>query len=90
MKNFRIKYIFDNKIAKVLTRQYVSTKDYYNLDGDLVDAIGDISLYLDNDIISRYIRGIVIKGNNGNVIKYGEDADYININELTEMDWFKK
>ena len=89
-EEFSDKIYFDNKITKVLTRQYVSTKDYYNLDGDLVDAIGDISLYLDNDIISRYIRGIVIKGNNGNVIKYGEDADYININELTEMDWFKK
>src|SRR5699024_5025346 len=72
------------------TREYASSKNYYNLDGDLVDAISNISLYLDNDIISKYIRGIIIKGNNENLIKYGEDADYIDIESLSEMEWFQE
>lgn len=89
-EEFADKIYFDDKITKTLTRDYSSSKNYYNLDSDLVDAINNISLYLDNDIISKYIRGIIIKGNNGNLIKYGEDADYIDVKQLSEMKWFQK
>ncbi len=89
-EEFADKIYFDDKITKTLTREYASSKNYYNLDGDLVDAISNISLYLDNDIISKYIRGIIIKGNNENLIKYGEDADYIDIESLSEMEWFQE
>lgn len=89
-EEFSDKIYFDDQITKTLTRAYDSSKYYYNLDGDLVDAISNISLYLDNDIISQYIRGIVINGNNGNQIKYGEDADYFDIDKLMSMDWFQK
>ncbi|MEF2877800.1 MAG: histidine kinase [Blautia sp.] len=89
-EEFSDKIYFDDQITKILTRAYDSSKHYYNLDGDLVDAISNISLYLDNDIISQYIRGIVIRGNNGNQIKYGEDADYIDIEQLTAMEWFQE
>lgn len=89
-EEFSDKIYFDNQITKVLTRQYYPEKGYYSLDGDLVNAIGNVSLYLDNDIISRYVRGIVMKGNNGKVIKYGEDADYIDIGQLKKMEWFRE
>ncbi|MDD3415617.1 MAG: histidine kinase [Lachnospiraceae bacterium] len=89
-EQFSDKIYYDNNIAKVLIRKYVPEKSYYNIDRDLVDAIGDISLYLDNDIIAKYIRGMIIKGNNGEVIKYGEDADYVNVSELESMEWFRE
>ena len=89
-EEFSDKIYWDDQITKILTRQYDSRKSYYSLDRDLVNAINNISLYLDNDIISKYINGIVIKGNNGRAIKYGLDADYINIDELTQTDWFQK
>lgn len=89
-EEFSDKMYFDYQITKTLTRPYDSSKHYYNLDGDLMDAINNISLYLDNDIISQYIRSIVIQGKNGNVIKYGEDADYVDIKELTQMEWFQE
>lgn len=89
-EQFSDKIYYDHNIAKVLIRNYVPEKSYYNIDRDLVDAIGDISLYLDNDIIAKYIRGIIIKGNNGEVIKYGEDADYIDVTKLEGMDWFQE
>lgn len=89
-EEFSDKIYYDDKITKTLRRDYSQPKDYYNLDGDLVDAINNISLYLDNDIISKYIRGIIISGNNGNLIKYGEDADYLNIDNLEKMQWFQE
>lgn len=89
-EQFSDKIYYDHNIAKVLIRKYVPEKSYYNIDRDLVDAIGDISLYLDNDIIAKYIRGIIIKGNNGEVIKYGEDADYIDVAKLEGMEWFQE
>ena len=45
---------------------------------------------IDNDIVSDYIRGITIKGNNGKVIKYGIEADYVNLDSLENQDWFKE
>lgn len=89
-EEFSDKIYFDHQITKTLMRQYDSSEYYYNLDGDLVDAINNISLYLDNDIISQYIGGVILKGNNNNLIKYGLDADYININELEKQEWFQK
>lgn len=89
-ESFSDKIFYDNNIAKVLVRKYEPKKSYYNIDRDLVEAIGDISLYLDNDIVAKYIRGILIKGKNGEVIKYGEDADYIDIERLEEMRWFQE
>ena len=92
-EEFSDKIYYDDQITKTLMRDYSQPKDYYNLDGDLVDAINNISLYLDNDIISNYIRGIIIKGNNGNLIKYGEDADYLDIEELEKIvggEWIVK
>ena len=89
-EEFSDKIYFDHQITKTLMRQYDSSEYYYNLDGDLVDAINNISLYLDNDIISQYIGGVILKGNNNNLIKYGLDADYINIKELEKQEWFQK
>lgn len=89
-EEFSDKIYFDHQITKTLTRQYSSSKDYYNLDGDLVDAIKNISLYLDNDIISQYIGGVILQGNNNNLIKYGLDADYIDIKELEKQEWFQQ
>ncbi len=89
-EEFSDKIYWDDQITKILIRKYDSRKYYYSLDGDLVNAISNISLYLDNDIISKYINGIVIKGNNGRVIKYGLDADYIDMEELMQTEWFQK
>lgn len=81
------KIYFNRNIAKVLLRDYYSSQKQ-NLDRDLSEAIRDISDYLSNDIISSYVTGIIIKGKNGQTIKYGVDADYYDIEMLEKEPWF--
>lgn len=85
-------YIYLNRaVGKVLIRNYEDeSKTYYNYDQDIAGAINALMIRIDNDIVSDYIRGITIKGNNGKVIKYGIEADYVNLDSLENQDWFKE
>ena len=81
------KIYFNRNIAKILLRDY-NVSGNQNLDRDLSDALGDISGYLSNDIISSYATGIIIYGQNGQMIKYGPDADYFKLSDFENESWF--
>lgn len=83
---------YDRAITRVMIRQY-DNESGGNIDRDLMTAIGNISSYIGNDVISGYVNCIILHGNNGQTIRYGHDADYFtidNIESLKEFEQYKR
>lgn len=79
---------YNRNIARVMIRNYGNNPDA-NLDKDLQNALVDIASFEGNGIISQYATCLVLHGINGQTIRYGNDADYISVEQIQNMKEFE-
>ncbi len=80
-------WIFLNRsFSNVLLRDY--SNPIFNYNSEIYNAKNDLMQGIASTSVKNYITGIVLHGDNGVTIKYGVDADYIDIPGLEDMDWF--
>ena len=70
-----------------MIRNYENNPDA-NLDRDLQSALVDIASFEGNGIVSQYATCLVLHGVNGQTIRYGNDADYISVEQIQNMKEF--
>ena len=78
---------YNRNIARVMIRNYEKNPDA-NLDRDLQSALVDIASFEGNGIVSQYATCLVLHGVNGQTIRYGNDADYISVEQIQNMKEF--
>lgn len=80
---------YNRNISKVLVRDYDNDPNA-NLDKDLRNAIGDIDSYEGSGVVAQYATCLIIHGNNGKTIRYGNDADFFTVDQIRGMDIFEE
>ena len=78
---------YNRNIARVMIRNYENNPDA-NLDRDLQSALADIVSFEGNGIVSQYATCLVLHGVNGQTMRYGNDADYISVEQIQNMKEF--
>jgi len=80
-------WIFLNRsFSNVLLRDY--SNPIFNYNSEIYKAKNDLMLGIASTSVRNYITGIILHGDNGVNIKYGVDADYIDIPGLEDVEWF--
>jgi len=80
-------WIFLNRsFSNVLLRDY--SNPIFNYNSEIYRAKNDLMLGIASTSVRNYITGIILHGDNGVNIKYGVDADYIDIPGLENIEWF--
>lgn len=76
----------DRNFSTVLLRDY--NKEIFNFDSDIYNAKVALNNGIASTSVKNYISCIILHGDNEVTIKYGADADYIDIEMLDDLQWF--
>jgi len=80
-------WIFLNRsFGNVLLRDY--SKPIFNYNSEIFKAKNDLMIGIASTSVKNYISSIILHGGNGVNVKYGADADYIDIADLEDQEWF--
>ncbi|WP_160497431.1 sensor histidine kinase [Paenibacillus dendrobii] len=82
------KYINANPVIRnVLMRSYSNDLDFYY---DMKKVDEQLETYSINTNIFAYVSSMVIVGNNGRNLLYGEDANSLDIERIKQQEWFSE
>ncbi|WP_168928813.1 sensor histidine kinase [Paenibacillus dokdonensis] len=82
------KYINANPVIRnVLMRSYSNDLDFYY---DMKKVDEQLETYSINTNIFAYVSSMVIVGNNGRNLLYGEDANSLDIGRIKQQEWFSE
>ena len=80
-------WIFLNRsFSNVLLRDY--SNPIFNYNSEIYKAKNDLMAGIASTSINNYITGIILRGDNGVAIRYGVDADNIDLRDLEDVEWF--